>query len=454
MIKYYKNNDKTLHFIPRNKKLTSENNIFTIIVGKNGTGKSTLLANIINDLIGRSQRIFNNSELGFKEYNTGTIEYFFKPSSIIAVSTSPFDKFPLTRFNEKTNKYSYLGLRDLRTYNFSLAYMSKIISSLIGTVYKDTSQAKKITNVLKYLEYAEKIEITFDEYRTKDFLTNFLNRKSQGVDLFEDNRMFPDYIYNRSFFLNEEGAFDKRKGNRLDSIAKKFLSEKINRSSLFNLSLNRDGLEFKNHFLEKDELLFLIESGMMRLKEVSLQPLKSPSLFSIREASSGEQSVILSLLGIASKIKNKSLICIDEPEVCLHPEWQERYIQILISTFKDYKSCHFLIATHSPQIISRLQSKNCYVLSLETENVESAQKYINNSADFQLVNVFNFPGFKNEYLGRISLNLFSKITKSKKFDQNDIKNYKILLHASKQLDKEDPVYDIFLAIEEMYNAYA
>lgn len=59
--------------------------------------------------------------------------------------------------------------------------------------------------------------------------------------------------------------------------------------------------------------------------------------FSIKDASSGEQSIILSILGIASKIKDNSLICIDEPEICLHPEWQEKYIEILTQTFTNYK---------------------------------------------------------------------------------------------------------------------
>ncbi|MWT62345.1 AAA family ATPase, partial [Escherichia coli] len=83
--------------------------------------------------------------------------------------------------------------------------------------------------------------------------------------------------------------------------------------------------------------------------------------FSINDASSGQQCMLLNILGIASSIEDNALILIDEPEISLHPEWQENYIQLLIDSFTHVKGCHFIIATHSPQIVAKLKNKNCFV---------------------------------------------------------------------------------------------
>jgi predicted ATP-binding protein involved in virulence len=202
-----------------------------------------------------------------------------------------------------------------------------------------------------------------------------------------------------------------------------------------------------------EDFLFLLKCGILRLRDVTLTKLNSYTPFSIAEASSGEQAVVISILGIASKISNNSVICIDEPEICLHPEWQERYIKILTSTFSMYSNCHFIIATHSPQIVSNLEPENSYILSLETGTTNNASEYIRHSSDFQLANVFNSPGFKNEFLTRIALNIFAKVSKNKTFDDEDISNYELLENQSRLLSHDDPVFQLFNALTEMHQKY-
>ncbi|MBO0356367.1 AAA family ATPase [Hymenobacter sp. BT186] len=197
-----------------------------------------------------------------------------------------------------------------------------------------------------------------------------------------------------------------------------------------------------------------MHSGILRLREVNLSKINTNRPYSIIDASSGEQSVVIGFLGIASQIKDNSLICIDEPEICLHPEWQEKYIKLLLDTFKHYKGCHFLIATHSPQIISNLDTNNCFVLSMDTGKITNADSLINNSIDFQLANVFKSPGFKNEYLSRIALSVFTKVSSKKQFDNKDTENYTVLISQENFLDREDPVYTLLLAIKKLHKLYA
>ncbi|CDG88782.1 hypothetical protein XBFFL1_240001 [Xenorhabdus bovienii str. feltiae Florida] len=90
----------------------------------------------------------------------------------------------------------------------------------------------------------------------------------------------------------------------------------------------------------------------------------------------------MNILGISSVIKDNSLILIDEPEVCLHPEWQEKYIKLLIDIFKINKKCHFIITTHSPQIIANLGEKNCFITSIEDGKSKKSINYINKPSDF------------------------------------------------------------------------
>ncbi len=206
--------------------------------------------------------------------------------------------------------------------------------------------------------------------------------------------------------------------------------------------------------MDGDQVIFLINAGALALKDIGLVKRESESTFSIKDSSSGEQSVILSILGIASRISDNSIICIDEPEVCLHPEWQERYIQILLKTFNGFKNCHFIIATHSPQIIANLDNRNCYVVSMENAETTDARYLINNSIDFQLANVFKSPGFKNEYLSRIAFTLFTKVAKSKKFDEDDMANYQILKTSYKLLENDDPVKELISVIKTLYSKYA
>ncbi|MBO2007151.1 ATP-binding protein [Serratia marcescens] len=68
---------------------------------------------------------------------------------------------------------------------------------------------------------------------------------------------------------------------------------------------------------------------------------KEKSKISLFQTSSGQQCMILMMIGIVSSISDNSLVCIDEPEISLHPKWQLEFISILQRTFSDYRGCHF-----------------------------------------------------------------------------------------------------------------
>lgn len=61
-----------------------------------------------------------------------------------------------------------------------------------------------------------------------------------------------------------------------------------------------------------------------------------------------------------------SVILIDEPELSLHPAWQNKILK-LYETFAKENNCQIIIATHSPHIIG--SAKNEYIRVLTEDGV-------------------------------------------------------------------------------------
>ncbi|WP_374172396.1 AAA family ATPase [Flavobacterium tructae] len=451
MIDFYHNYRSVGVPLVIHEKLIPEKNIFSILVGKNGTGKSTFLGNLTTDIIKEISRRKKKNEIinGLDFYDSSSSGL---PLEVISVSTSPFDKFPITSRSNKQKNYTYLGLRDINSTSFGLGYLSKIIGSLIESIFKNPKQASEICNVLEYLGYRDEINIILD-YNITPRQLELLFSSNNIVEEFDNRTNLLFRRLNRQFFTNADNSLNERKLGKLIRILQHIFETGFHYKN-YNLLINRYGFNIvQNEISDVDNLIFLFEAGIIKLKDVLLSSIKDEQTFSIKDASSGEQSIILSILGIASKIKNDCLILIDEPEICLHPQWQETYIDILTNTFDKYKNCQFIIATHSPLIISRLSFYNSFIIDMESKEINSSDLFIDNSVDFQLANVFNFPGFKNEYLLRIAMSTFSNISKNKKFNLKDLEHFETLKDQSKYLNTQDPVFDLYKTLVELKEIY-
>ena len=93
------------------------------------------------------------------------------------------------------------------------------------------------------------------------------------------------------------------------------------------------------------------------------------ALVHVSRLSSGERSYIVLLADLARRLQvfapEKSLqeipaiVLIDEIELNLHPTWQSRIAPTLTSVFK---ACQFVVATHSPQVLSGVESRQVRIL--------------------------------------------------------------------------------------------
>lgn len=92
----------------------------------------------------------------------------------------------------------------------------------------------------------------------------------------------------------------------------------------------------------------LVETSFGRQQRIDLEHL-----------SSGEQHEIVLLYDLLFRVKPGSLVLIDEPELSLHPIWQEQFVDDLVA-IANSKRFDVVLATHSPYIVG---GRVCLTLS-------------------------------------------------------------------------------------------
>lgn len=80
-------------------------------------------------------------------------------------------------------------------------------------------------------------------------------------------------------------------------------------------------------------------------------------ILELRHASSGELSLISSLVFLITTIGEDPLVIVDEPENSLHPTWQREYVDKLLAALS-YRDASIIIATHAPMLVSGAIAQN------------------------------------------------------------------------------------------------
>lgn len=431
---------------------SNKNNAFTIIVGSNGTGKSRLLKRIVNnvknvhddekiphnysrqldvDLGGNKASFYSSpseskSILGSNDKNIQKIDSEIK---VIAVTTTPFDKFPVEykgneiyRYHDN-HRYSYIGLKvsknNLNQSNFINLLARAMLAS--DRVFNN----KKLFSLL---DLSSAAQITLKTKLPQDpiFLIERSRRRKNSIHAEFNEEAFMELIA-REYISIYDKLLDNNK-----------LITKAYHAYMKCLTHIKTTIDPQYPHLPKDELIFLLDIGLLNVSDIIFTNKKQLKL-NISELSSGQKCMILTLLNIAGSITDNSIVCIDEPEISLHPHWQKEFMKILIEFFKDFKMCHFIIATHSPLIISELSNENCFILNMDLGYAQKACEYKNMSSDYQLAEVFGIAGNNNEYLNRIVVSLLSKLSKNGQLDDNDKIKIKNLTKLSKNMNHDDNV---------------
>ena len=121
---------------------------------------------------------------------------------------------------------------------------------------------------------------------------------------------------------------------------------------------NKTKLDTFNHIFSQLSLLTSIVNSRFQYKKLSIHrrigfviTTHDDNTIPLRSLSSGEQHELVLLYQLLLETKPNSLIMIDEPEISLHVNWQEQFLND-IQRISDLGKFDVLIATHSPDIIS------------------------------------------------------------------------------------------------------
>jgi predicted ATP-binding protein involved in virulence len=180
------------------------------------------------------------------------------------------------------------------------------------------------------------------------------------------------------------------------------------------------------------------------IQSISLCLYKNKEPFLFEEASSGEKHYIFEMSSIVRSIKKHSLILVDEPELSMHPNWQIKYVKTLGKIFSEYRSCHFVISTHSHYIVSDIDPNSSALVSLEyipehkkREAILIPYSTYAWSADNILYNVFKVRTTRNWYFEQ-DIRKLIKYIETKSQEKLDITQ--LIYKLSKyQLNNDDPL---------------
>ena len=114
-----------------------------------------------------------------------------------------------------------------------------------------------------------------------------------------------------------------------------------------------------NEIFEILDLDIKISGISKNAKSIPIFTNSSGDEFDINELSSGEKQLFLRTLAIKMLNPENSIILIDEPELSLHPKWQQRIVDVYR---KIGKNNQIIIATHSPHILGSVKKENIMLL--------------------------------------------------------------------------------------------
>ena len=286
-----------------------ENINITAIVGKNGSGKSSVLKAFIESFLNTetdvkaSIYIDKNTKLTEENKNYALIYWDY------SITDEGFLEHEVDYNDSKSdNSKSYLILPPK---------VDKNGKSKIDLKYDLQELAKNIlTQQISFDILKEFFEPKFILLATNKYLNNFINYKNE-----EESTFFDDYYENKKniykFDFNEQNI------------------EKINSA----ISKDKDCLvEFITK--ENKKLIFLSFGEIQLLK------------------------IFVNIQKYINHFKNRKLILLlDELELGLHPSWQKKLIYFLTKfSIPEEKKVHFILNTHSPFLISDLPRENIIFL--------------------------------------------------------------------------------------------
>lgn len=367
-----------------------ENSKVSILVGENGTGKTSILRILsyafFPDMTEKQELFPNfyiNYEINEQEYELGAnaVESYdiVRPSRVIVSSFAVFEAFKVN-YQKGSREKNFVGEYAGTEYYYCGPTIRRGLTSLkeaIPTIVKSFYNAKynirlnnSVSELMTVINYQDdpSIEVSLPRRVSKDF--NFSN-------------------YNENEYLLLE-----EKCNVLKEEIKRRALDRIGRRSTYRIPSNH----IDERFLE---MIFEVENSKYYSRIITDLVFKREEedvLFS--QMSSGELTMFFRFFPLIDKVKDNCVVLIDEPETHLHPKWIKNYIDLIVKIFGDYK-VHFIIATHSPLIASDVPKESIIGLKRNRNNrIEEyyvKEKTLGGESSDILQDVFNLKDYSGEF---------------------------------------------------------
>lgn len=446
----------------------SQDSQFTLLIGKNGVGKSLILEAIIDflfyvwvsntmySMVRRNKYIFcttlvysMNGATCKLDWKDGCLHSYIDEEEcsfslemlprIVATSFSICDKFKVPRSNEREQYhfYKYIGAK----VNGNMISPTSILFTLLSNIASASKeQLSRINNAVNAIGYELCISFRFKLQAVNDKLS--FNKALNTIEMKAKETTYAGKKFRQLNFDEKHVLFDfyERIKENKDTIS-------------MNIDLIDDNdLETKKH--DVYALYKFRQMGIVNLSQISFRKV-SKDYVSCLDMSSGEFNMLATIISVASVAEQNVLVLMDEPEISQHPSWQMSIIDYLDKCLKG-QSCHLMIATHSNFLVSDLPMKRSEVLHLykDEENLIESKRIESNtygwSAEEVLLKVFEVSTTRNRYLAGIVGELMNGISNDT-LKMEDVQNkVSFLKEIVGNLNDIDPMKKIIETIIETF----
>lgn len=309
--KIYISNYKNLENLEMNFKKNNEILDLVVLTGSNGSGKTRILECILNCF----ENYINSN---YKE-DKNRLDIYFQENEKKCFNES----FDLEMFFKVLNRYNW----------------KKVEPFMLGDNYKKDDFFEKGKMLKEKLEVLPKIiyvptEINFQKM---DTASTTLVQKYRFINIVDTNLIkdIPSFIATKIIT-----AIFQNKNEKVGDVQKKVFDE-------------------INEIFEILEINVKVEDISQDGRNIPIFKNSAGEKFDINELSSGEKQLFLRTLAIKMLNPENSIILIDEPELSLHPKWQQQIVDVYK---KIGKNNQIIIATHSPHILGSVKKENIILL--------------------------------------------------------------------------------------------
>lgn len=298
--------------------------------------------------------------------------------------------------SKKYRKNNTLAKRDF--FYFEPKHFGIILTGLLSYEYGDVP--KFLFKKAKILG-VQSIQIRLKKPEwANDTIQNFWGAKGEV-------RNFLDYLNENSASLENLQTPDQTKG-----IGNIVIEAWQDEALIISIISQQKLYEIREYLIEERKLFevlnIMLSDGILDNISFSLFD-ENRNGFSI--LSEGEQQTII-IKGLTEFLSEKnSLFLFDEPDTYLHPKWQRQFISEIENTIENSYDAEnsFIIATHSPQLLSNAKSEMNFVKIIEDGAlVEKTPRFYGreiNTILYELMDVEE----RNEAIKKSISNLFTLI---------------------------------------------